>query len=164
MASCALRRRSVTCRHCRFQRGQIGLRSLDVDQPVDERHAVGIAFCRQPRTQIAVAAGDRGLAVGIGGRAGDLRQFLARLRPSASASSRSACARLARIGLLDVRAPVVERDQVGFRLGHLGSALRRSFSDLPVLAHSAGCGPAPAACGRSRHRPRAARCAVFCAW
>src|SRR5690606_2805174 len=46
-------------------------------------------------------------------------QFLTRLRQGIGQLALGLRC-LARIGLLDVRAPVVERDQVGFRLGDLG--------------------------------------------
>ena len=59
------------------------------------------------------------MPVGIRGGAGDLGQFRTRLRQGIGQLTLGLRC-LARIGLLDVRAPVVERDQVGFRLGDLG--------------------------------------------
>ena len=57
------------------------------------------------------------MPVGIRGGAGDLGQFLTRLRQGIGQLTLGLRC-LARIGLLDVRAPVIERDEVGFRLGH----------------------------------------------
>ena len=103
----------------RFQRRKVGLRRLHVDESVDQRDALRVVLGQQSRLEVTVAAFDGGLPVGIRGRAGDLRQFFTCLRQCISQFT-FGLRRLAGIGLLNVGAPVVERDQIGFHLGHLG--------------------------------------------
>ena len=128
-----------------FERRQIGLRGFDVDQPIHQRHAVGIAFSGKAGAQIAVTAGNRRLPVGIGGGAGDLRQFFTCLRQGISQFA-FGLRRRASIGLLDVGAPIVEHDQLGFRLGDLGLRLEAGGFVLPVL--TSRCCSASDACTR----------------